>query len=627
MVDQIRTHNSSQTKLAKDMNVSSSFIGLYINGNRGQPAHEVVVEICRRLKINNEMMAKLPPYSGPMHVALTPQQPAAVATSTEIAEHTRQIIEAIQPEIDHDMAVARALSARTANFETINANKRRERDAALDAGQTDQAEMIAAELVRAADPDAATLETRLEQIRHTQFADLVSLAAIKGEKRDYCAIEIYGCALAINFGIPENDRNAALEARDHLIHALGQSKPSHNDALSVFEDGYNPPYQWQIYASTILINKADNYQQALEHYRGLGLLGLKPDIVTLTSLIKKADTYEQALDHYRELVPLSLVPNLFTFSSLISKADSYQNVLRHYGELKALRLDPNLFILNAITTKADSYPQALDHYNELEPLGLKPTISILNALIAKTENYQQALDHYGKLEPLGLKPEVFTLNALISKADTYLQALDHYGEMEPPELKPTIFTLSSLIAKTDNYPQALDHYGELETLGLKPNVFTITALIVKSSDFSRAKSHYGELRRFDISPDKDVLTEMIHLATEFSDAMTYFRIMARAGIQPDAFTIQVMVRKTRDYKIRRGFLKGMRETMGFKPDVIAYGQTIGIAPNATTAGEICGWMRSDKVQIDAKFLNMLRRKELWNEIDAFEAAGLVPPQR
>ncbi|MGR3342868.1 MAG: adenylate/guanylate cyclase domain-containing protein, partial [Paracoccaceae bacterium] len=281
----------------------------------------------------------LPPYDGPVtgdadasgggEGPVTHQQ-----LVDALADQTWQLMAAQLPDTSGDIIVARALAARLGNVDAAISEKRALRDKALDEGRDDDAVAIALELIEIADETISQAKTVLEQRHQAKFSDLVFLAALQGRKYDFTAIETYGSALQIEISLPDVDRQNALEARDRLIHALGHSKPTHDAAMAVFDAEYSPPYQWAIFASNILITKADTYAQARAHYDALPGLGLEPDIITLSSLITKADTYAQARAHYDALQGLGLEPDIFTLSSLITKADTYEQARAHYDALQ-----------------------------------------------------------------------------------------------------------------------------------------------------------------------------------------------------------------------------------------------------------------------------------------------------
>ncbi len=110
----------------------------------------------------------------------------------------------------------------------------------------------------------------------------------------------------------ENYKNAKIE-RDRV----------RNYFNAVFTEEEKKSYDYQAPLTkmySVLLNKAQNFEQSKYYYQEMLNLKIQPNEVTFNSLIHKAQNFEESKKWYKEMIKQEIKPNIYTFSSLLKHA-------------------------------------------------------------------------------------------------------------------------------------------------------------------------------------------------------------------------------------------------------------------------------------------------------------------
>ena len=218
---------------------------------------------------------------------------------------------------------------------------------------------------------------------------------------------------------------------------------NYNDAINVFKKISHP----DIYSYNILINKSENYEQALLHFTEMKASINEPDVTSYNTLINKSNEYEQALRHFNEIKATKIEPDITTYNTIINKSEIYEQALLHFNEIRATKIEPDITTYNTIINKSENFEQALLHFNEMKATNIEPNVRSYSTIINKSENYEQALLHFTEMKATNIEPNVISYNTIINKSENYEQALLHFAEMKAANIEPYVTSYNTLIKK------------------------------------------------------------------------------------------------------------------------------------------------------------------------------------
>ncbi|XP_027338550.1 pentatricopeptide repeat-containing protein At4g16390, chloroplastic-like [Abrus precatorius] len=214
--------------------------------------------------------------------------------------------------------------------------------------------------------------------------------------------------------------------------------------------------------------------KAVEWYEKMPGFGCEPD-----------GNYDQCLNIYQEMNVLGVKPNVVTYNNLLGailRAKKHRQAKTIYNEMKNNGVSPDFITyasLLEVYVRADCSEDALHVYKEMKGNGVDMTADLYNKLLAMCADVgciDEAVEIFEDMKSSGTcRPDSWTFSTLItiySRSGKVSEAEGMLNEMIQSGLQPTIFVLTSLVncyGKAKRIDDVVKIFNQLLGLGIVPN--------------------------------------------------------------------------------------------------------------------------------------------------------------
>ena len=338
---------------------------------------------------------------------------------------------------------------------------------------------------------------------------------------------------------------------------------------------------------------------AVEIFRSLNNLGLKPDLMSYNNVIWSAGhagRYEVAKQFFQDLLNVkNLTPNVYTYGSLMhacAKVKGYKQALMYLDRMLEAGIAPNQIVFTSAMeacAEAGQYKEALAVMDRMSNSGMKPDITMVNAAIkacslagamGEAEGLATSLREFGSMD-------LFTYHTLMmghTKLGRHQRVLQLYDEAieSSAKLDGGIYSLAMLsalncgmyqlvprianrarsehvalteasytiliqaLAEAGGSEQAVQCLDQMAAEGLQPNVITYAAAMAACKH--RPQVVISLLERMEsekVAPNTILLTTAIDsLAREghADRALAILASMEKNGPEPNIYTYNTITR-------------------------------------------------------------------------------------
>ena len=251
----------------------------------------------------------------------------------------------------------------------------------------------------------------------------------------------------------------------------------------------------------ILMNKAQEYDEAKMWFKRMVEEGIEPDVVTYTTLVKGASDYDVQKMWFDRMVEEGIEPNVVTYWMLIGRSPNFDEAKR-WAAMVAAGGRLGSVAYNRAIEKCRDYREAKSWLEEISQTGVRLSIGTYNSMINKAADHEEAKTWLEKMRRAGVKPNIRSYNAILqTKGCTSDEAKACIEEMRSDGICPDGGTYNIVMERAGTCEEAGEWIKEMQEKGLGRDAGTYNAVIGKAGNFDEGKEWLDRMREEGIRPN------------------------------------------------------------------------------------------------------------------------------
>lgn len=219
-------------------------------------------------------------------------------------------------------------------------------------------------------------------------------------------------------------KEAKLQPNEAFINSIIRKKGgTFEETWEICEYGLDKNYLLDQWSFRRIVDRAEDFSQAMRIYNKLVELGLTPSPTVFTRLVKHALDYQEALKIYKLMTDVGTKPTKFFYNTLMRKAPSFAEAWRIYELMENDEIGPDPNTFSNLVKLSDTLEHAKEIFELFIEKGIEPILAVFHELISKSTRFKQAWANYELILEHNLDPLPRTFNLLVQKATTFEDAL------------------------------------------------------------------------------------------------------------------------------------------------------------------------------------------------------------
>jgi len=136
-----------------------------------------------------------------------------------------------------------------------------------------------------------------------------------------------------------------------------------------------------------LMARVGSYSRVIEILNGIREAGVAPDVVTYNILMNKAQEYDEAKMWFKRMVEEGIEPDVVTYNTLINGASDCDEHRRWLDRMVQEGVEPTVVTYNTLINGASDYDEQKQWFERMVEEGIEPTVVTYNTLINGASDY------------------------------------------------------------------------------------------------------------------------------------------------------------------------------------------------------------------------------------------------